>query len=118
VPESYLLGDRSLYIDGCMKVRQAISPDGYFPPGGPDTALRTVKAFEPSLADKQIDLSEDLQQFLRAKANAIQVARHTVHEPVQKRTPMPGNGHLRIFGSRGTPLSTVSSTGLQQPAPP
>jgi NitT/TauT family transport system substrate-binding protein len=31
VPESYLLGDRSLYIDAFMKVRQAISPDGYFP---------------------------------------------------------------------------------------
>ena len=70
VPESYLLGDRSLYIDAFMKVRQAISPDGYFPPGGPDTALRTLKAFEPSLADKQIDLSKTFTNSFVQKANA------------------------------------------------
>ncbi|MCA1326818.1 ABC transporter substrate-binding protein [Herbaspirillum sp. alder98] len=70
VPESYLLGDRGLYIDAFTKVRQAISPDGYFPPGGPDTALRTLKAFEPSLADKQVDLSKTFTNSFVQKANA------------------------------------------------
>lgn len=70
VPESYLLGDRALYIDAFQKVRQAISPDGYFPPGGPDTALRTLKAFEPSIADKQVDLSKTFTNSFVQKANA------------------------------------------------
>ena len=35
VPESYLLGDRALYLAACNKVREAISPDGMFPDEGP-----------------------------------------------------------------------------------
>jgi NitT/TauT family transport system substrate-binding protein len=70
VPESYLLGDRSLYIDAFMKVRQAMSPDGYFPPGGPDTALRTLKAFDASVADKPVDLSKTFTNSFAQKANA------------------------------------------------
>jgi NitT/TauT family transport system substrate-binding protein len=70
VPESYLLGDRSLYIDAFMKVRQAISPDGYFPPGGPIPRCARCKAFEPSLADKQIDLSKTFTNSFVQKANA------------------------------------------------
>ncbi|KAF3997983.1 ABC transporter substrate-binding protein [Glaciimonas immobilis] len=57
VPESYLLGDRPLYIAAFTKVREAISPDGKFPEGGAVTALHTLESFDPTLADKKIDLS-------------------------------------------------------------
>jgi NitT/TauT family transport system substrate-binding protein len=70
VPESYLLGDRALYIDTFMKVRQAISPDGYFPQGGAETALRTLQAFDTSLAGKQIDLAKTYTNEFVKKANA------------------------------------------------
>jgi NitT/TauT family transport system substrate-binding protein len=70
VPESYLLGDRALYIDAFMKVREAISPDGSFPEAGPKTALRALQAFEPDLAGKNIDLSKTFTNEFVKKANA------------------------------------------------
>ncbi|MEN3293950.1 MAG: sulfonate transport system substrate-binding protein [Burkholderiales bacterium] len=70
VPESYLLGDRGLYIEAFMKVREAISPDGMIPEAGPKTALRTLQAFEPDLASKNIDLSKTFTNEMVKKANA------------------------------------------------
>ncbi len=70
VPESYLLGDRALYIAAFMKVREAISPDGIIPDAGPATALRTLEAFEPDLATKKIDLSKTYTNEFAKKANA------------------------------------------------
>ena len=70
VPESYLLGDRALYLDAYMKVREAISPDGLMPEAGPKTALRTLQAFEPDLAGKHIDLAKTYTNEFAKKANA------------------------------------------------
>jgi NitT/TauT family transport system substrate-binding protein len=70
VPENYLLGDRALYIEAFLKVREALSPDGIMPEAGPKTALRTLKAFEPALAGKQIDLSKTYTNEFAKKANA------------------------------------------------
>ena len=70
VPENYLLGDRALYIDAFMKVREALSPDGSFPDNGPKTALKALQAFEPELATKTIDLSKTYTNDLVKKANA------------------------------------------------
>lgn len=70
VPESYLLGDRALYISAFLKVREAMSPDGTFPDAGPATALRTLQAFEPDLATKKIDLSKTYTNEFAKKANA------------------------------------------------
>ncbi|HJV85861.1 MAG TPA: ABC transporter substrate-binding protein [Noviherbaspirillum sp.] len=70
VPESYLLGDRALYIDAFLKVREAISPDGLMPEAGPKTALKTLQAFEPQLAGKNIDLSKTYTNEFAKKANA------------------------------------------------
>ncbi len=70
VPENYLLGDRALYIDAFMKVREALSPDGSFPDNGPKTALKALQAFEPELATKTIDLSKTYTNELVKKANA------------------------------------------------
>ena len=69
VPESYLLGDRALYIDAFLKVREAISPDGLFPEAGPATALRTLQTFDPTLADKKIDLSKTYTNAFVKKAD-------------------------------------------------
>ncbi|ASU39977.1 ABC transporter substrate-binding protein [Herbaspirillum sp. meg3] len=70
VPESYLLGDRALYIAAFLKVREAISPDGTFPDAGPAIALKTLQAFEPDLASKKIDLSKTYTNDFVKKANA------------------------------------------------
>jgi NitT/TauT family transport system substrate-binding protein len=70
VPESYQLGDRALYLDAFSKVREALSPDGSFPEGGPQTALKTLEAFEPELAGKKIDLSKTFTNELVKNANA------------------------------------------------
>ena len=70
VPDSYLLGDRALYLAAFMKVREALSPDGLFPAAGPATALKALQAFDPALAGKQIDLAKTYTNELVKKANA------------------------------------------------
>jgi NitT/TauT family transport system substrate-binding protein len=53
VPESYLLGDRALYLASFNKVRESISPDGMVPEDGPRTALKALASFDPAIkADK------------------------------------------------------------------
>jgi NitT/TauT family transport system substrate-binding protein len=58
VPESYLLGDRALYLASFAKVREAIAPDGMLPEEGPRTALKALASFEPSIRADRIDLSK------------------------------------------------------------
>lgn len=58
VPESYLLGDRALYLAAFGKVREAISPDGLVPEDGPRTALSALARFEPAFATARIDLGQ------------------------------------------------------------
>jgi NitT/TauT family transport system substrate-binding protein len=70
VPESYLLGDRGLYIDAFMKVREALSPDGIIPEAGPATALKTLQAFDSAVASKNIDLAKTYTNEFAKKANA------------------------------------------------
>ena len=70
VPENFLLGDRALYIEAFNKVREALSPDGTFPANGPETALKAIQAFDPSLEGKTIDLSRTYTNALAKKANA------------------------------------------------
>src|SRR5690606_6767647 len=70
VPESFLLGDRGLYLEAYSKVREAISPDGYFPAAGPSTALKALQAFDPKMADQKVDLSRTFTNEMVKKANA------------------------------------------------
>ncbi|AIY40981.1 Hydroxymethylpyrimidine ABC transporter [Collimonas arenae] len=70
VPESYQLGDRALYIDAFMKVREALSPDGLIPDEGAKVALHTLEAFDPELAGKNIDLSQTYTNEFVKKADA------------------------------------------------
>jgi NitT/TauT family transport system substrate-binding protein len=57
VPESYLLGDRALYLASFNKVREAIALDGLLPEEGAKTALKALTSFDPSIKADKIDLS-------------------------------------------------------------
>jgi len=58
VPESYLLGDRALYLASFNKVREAIALDGLLPEEGSKTALKALASFEPSVKPEKIDLGK------------------------------------------------------------
>ena len=58
VPESYLLGDRALYLASFTRVREAIALDGMIPEDGARTALRALASFDPSIKADRIDLSK------------------------------------------------------------
>lgn len=70
VPESYLLGDRALYLATWEKVREAISPDGMMPADGPRTALATLQQFDTALKGKTIKLDQTFTNTFVQKANA------------------------------------------------
>jgi NitT/TauT family transport system substrate-binding protein len=56
VPETYLLGDRAVYIDAFLAAKGALSPDGLFPEKGPDTAFRALASIDPEIAKATLDL--------------------------------------------------------------
>jgi NitT/TauT family transport system substrate-binding protein len=58
VPESYLLGDRALYLASFNKVRESISLDGIIPEDGPRTALKALASFDPAIKAEKIDLAK------------------------------------------------------------
>src|SRR6185295_17402424 len=57
VPESYLLGDRAVYIDAFLACKNALSPDGTIPDGGPATAVRALQAGDEALKGVKFDLT-------------------------------------------------------------
>ena len=70
VPDSYLLGDRALYLASFNKIRQCISLDGFLPEDGPITALKALSHFDSSLQQTKIDVSKTYTNVfaLRSKA--------------------------------------------------
>jgi NitT/TauT family transport system substrate-binding protein len=70
VPESYLLGDRAIYIDGFLAAQKALSPDGMFPAKGPATALRALASADAKLAAAKLDLTAVYTNAFAKKANA------------------------------------------------
>jgi NitT/TauT family transport system substrate-binding protein len=58
VPESYLLGDRALYLASFNKVHEAIALDGLIPEDGARTALRALASFEPTVKAEKIVLAK------------------------------------------------------------
>lgn len=68
VPESYLLGDRALYLAAFDRVREAISLDGVLPDEGARTALRTLASFDPAIKADKIDLSMTYTNTFARKA--------------------------------------------------
>lgn len=70
VPESYLLGDRAVYVDAFLKAKPALSPDGMIPEKGADTALRALASVDPALANAKLDLKSTWTNEFVKKANA------------------------------------------------
>jgi NitT/TauT family transport system substrate-binding protein len=70
VPESYLLGDRAIYIDGFLAAQKALSPDGMIPAKGPETAFRALASADPKLAEAKLDLAAVFTNEFAKKANA------------------------------------------------
>ncbi|HET8745472.1 MAG TPA: ABC transporter substrate-binding protein [Ramlibacter sp.] len=58
VPESYLLGDRALYLASFNKVREALALDGVLPEEGARTALKALASFDPAVKPEKIDLAK------------------------------------------------------------
>jgi NitT/TauT family transport system substrate-binding protein len=70
VPESYLLGDRALYLFSYNKVKEAISPDGLISDAGARATLKSLAAFDPAIKPAEIDLSRTYTNEFAKKANA------------------------------------------------
>ena len=70
VPESYLLGDRAVYIDAFLAAKGALSPDGMVPDKGADTALRALASIDAEIAKAQLDLGAVWTNDFVKKANA------------------------------------------------
>jgi NitT/TauT family transport system substrate-binding protein len=69
VPESYLLGDRAVYIDAFLACKNALSPDGMIPEGGAATAVRALQAGDESLKGVKFDLAAAWTNEFVKKAN-------------------------------------------------
>ena len=70
VPESYLLGDRALYLFSFDKVKEAISPDGLFSDAGAKATVTALAAFDPAIKPAEIDLPRTYTNAFAKKANA------------------------------------------------
>jgi NitT/TauT family transport system substrate-binding protein len=68
VPEGDLLGDRALYLASFSKVREAFSPNGLVPDGGPATALRALGSLDSTLKTDQIALGKTFTNEFALKA--------------------------------------------------
>ncbi|MDB5928664.1 MAG: putative signal peptide protein [Polaromonas sp.] len=69
VPESYLLGDRGLYIAAFTKVRESISLDGLFPEEGPRTALKALSGgLGATAGSNSIDLAKTYTNVFAQRA--------------------------------------------------
>lgn len=69
VPESFLLGDRAVYIDAFLAAKGALSPDGLFPEKGPDTAFRALASIDAEIAKAKLDLAAVYTNDFARKAN-------------------------------------------------
>ena len=70
VPESYLLGDRAVYIEGFLAAKQAMSADGSFPAKGPETAFKALASVDDKLAAAKLNLNAVYTNDFVKKANA------------------------------------------------
>ena len=70
VPESFLLGDRAVYIDAFLAAKGALSADGMFPDKGPDTAFRALASIDAEIAAAKLDLGAVFTNEFAKKSNA------------------------------------------------
>lgn len=70
VPESYLLGDRAVYIDAFLAAKGALSPDGMIPEAGPETARRALASVDAEVGKATLDLKAVFTNDFVRRANA------------------------------------------------
>ncbi len=70
VPESYLLGDRAVYVEAFLADKGALSPDGMIPEAGAETARRALASIDPEVAAAKIDLRATWTNDYARRANA------------------------------------------------
>jgi NitT/TauT family transport system substrate-binding protein len=70
VPESFLLGDRAIYVDAFLKAKGALSPDGLFPEAGSATALRALASVDEAMQKATLDLKANYTNELVKRAIA------------------------------------------------
>jgi len=70
VPESYLLGDRALYLFSFDKVKEAISPDGLISDAGAKATVKALSAFDPAVKAAEIRLDRTYTNEFAKNANA------------------------------------------------
>ena len=70
VPETYLMGDRALYLFTFDKVKEAISPDGIISDAGAKATLKALAAFDPGIKAGEIRLEQTYTNEFARKANA------------------------------------------------
>ena len=70
VPESFLLGDRAVYIDAFLAAKGALSPDGMIPEKGSETAFRALASIDAEIAKAKLDLAAVYTNDFVKKANA------------------------------------------------
>ena len=70
VPESFLLGDRAVYIDAFLAAKGALSPDGAIPDKGPQTAYAALASIDAEIAKAKLDLAAVYTNDFVKKANA------------------------------------------------
>jgi hypothetical protein len=69
VPESYLLGDRAIYVDAFLACKDALSADGTIPEGGAAAAVRALQSVDDSLKGVKFDLAAASTNEFVEKAN-------------------------------------------------
>ena len=70
VPETYLLGDRAVYVDAFLAAKGALSPDGMIPEAGAETARRALASIDPEIASAKVDLAAIFTNDFVKRANA------------------------------------------------
>ncbi len=70
VPEHYFLGDRALYLAAFSRAREAWSPDGLMPAGGPEVAAKMLARFSDTGALERVDLAKTFTNEFARKAKA------------------------------------------------
>ncbi len=58
VPESFLMGDKKVYMEGFAGNKDALSPDGRFPDGCAETSLKAVMTVNDKINPAEIDLTK------------------------------------------------------------
>ena len=104
VPESYLLGDRAVYIDAFLAAKGALSPDGMIPEEGAETARRALASIDPEIAKRQDRPRRGLHQRLREEGE-----REVPEGDERRQRPQPSprsalaGRHLHLRRARTTP---------------